>query len=183
MNEKKFDLLEKKTMTAQDIIELLDLRPLPKEGGYYRETYRSAEMIPGNALPDNYNDKRSFGTAIYYLLTPETYSALHKLPEDEIFHFYLGDPVIMLQLHPDKTSDVITLGHKIEKGQQVQVVVPKGTWQGTYLQEGGSFALMGTTMAPGFDFSDYTGGVRESLLQQYPDQKELIKRLSTPQAL
>ena len=177
---KEFNLVENEIMTAQDIIELLDLRSLPKEGGYYRETYRSAEIIHSNTLPDSYNEDRSFGTAIYYLLTPETYSALHKLPTDEIFHFYLGDPVIMLQLHPDKTSDVITLGHKINEGQKVQIIVPKGTWQGTFLKEGGSFALMGTTMTPGFDFSDYTGGIMESLLQQYPDQKELIKRLSAP---
>ncbi len=169
-------------MTAQEIIELLDLRPLPKEGGYYREMYRSAEMIPCNAQPDYYYDKKSFGTAIYYLLTPETSSSIHKLPSDEIFHFYLGDPVIMLQLHPDSSSDVITMGHKIDKGQQVQVVVPKGAWQGTYLQACGFFALMGSTMSPGFEFSDYTAGIRESLLQQYPEQKELINRLSDPQA-
>ena len=170
-------------MTAQDIISLLDLHPLPKEGGYYRETYRSKEIFSRTAVPEKYAEDRALGTAIYYLLTPATSSALHKLPADEVFHFYLGDPVTMLQLHPDTTSDVITLGHKIDEGQKVQVVVPKGTWQGSFLQEGGAFALMGTTMAPGFDFSDYTEGIRESLLLQYPEHEELIKRLSAPQVL
>ncbi|HDY87079.1 MAG TPA: cupin domain-containing protein, partial [bacterium] len=97
-----------------------------------------------------------------------------------IFHFYLGDPVVMLQLHQDMTSEVIILGQKIDEGQQVQVVVPKGTWQGTCLREGGNFALMGTTMAPGFDFSDYVEGIRDSLIRQYPDQMEWIKKLTAP---
>ena len=167
-------------MTGKEIIELLNLQPLPKEGGYYRETYKSKENILTESLSDKFSEAKSFCTAIYYLLIPDTFSALHKLTTDEIFHFYLGDPVVMLQLHQNMTSEVIILGQKIDEGQQVQVVVPKGTWQGTYLLEGGNFALMGTTMAPGFDFSDYVKGVRDSLKQQYPDQKELIIKLTAP---
>ena len=167
-------------MTGKEIIELLNLKPLPGEGGYYRETYRSKEKISIESLSDKFYDAKAFGTAIYYFLIPGTFSALHKLPADEIFHFYLGDPVVMLQLHQDMTSEVIILGQKIDEGQQVQVVVPKGTWQGTCLREGGNFALMGTTMAPGFDFSDYVEGIRDSLIRQYPDQMEWIKKLTAP---
>ena len=165
-------------MTGKKIIDILDLHPLPKEGGYYRETYRSEETISPDALPVRYANSKSMSTAIYFLLTPDTCSTLHKLPTDEIFHFYLGDPVIMLQLHPDLTSEVITLGPEIDNGRHVQVIVPKDTWQGSLLKAGGKYALLGTTMAPGFDFSEYEEGVRDSLVDQYPEQKELIEKLT-----
>jgi len=168
-------------MTAREIIDLLGLKPLQKEGGYFRETYRAEEKTAPAAFPSRYCDSKSLCTAIYYLLTPDTFSALHKLSTDEIFHFYLGDPVTMLQLQPDMTSEVITLGHKLDKGQHVQVIVPEGTWQGSFLNEGGRYALLGTTMAPGFDFSDYIEGSLEELISQYPDKKGLIKRLITQQ--
>ena len=164
-------------MTGKKIIDLLDLKPLPKEGGYYRETYHSQELISKQSLPLRYTNSKVFCTSIYYLLTPDTFSALHKLPTDEIFHFYLGDSVIVLQLHPDMTSNVITLGQELDKGQQVQVIVPQDTWQGTFLQNGGKYALLGTTMSPGFDFSDYTEGLKDDLINHYPDQVELISRL------
>jgi predicted cupin superfamily sugar epimerase len=156
-------------LTAQDIITALDLRPLPREGGYYRETYRSAEPLPGRL--------RKLSTAIYYLLTKDTFSALHRLPSDELFHFYLGDPVSMLQLRPDGTGKVITLGPDILEGQAPQVVVPAGVWQGSWL-ESGSFALLGTTMAPGFDFTDYEAGDRAELTRTYPEFANLIARLT-----
>ena len=125
---------------VEQIIERLGLSPHP-EGGCYRETYRSNEKIPPSALPGRYVGERCFGTAIYYLLTPGTFSRLHRLASDEIFHFYLGDPATMLQLHPDGEGRQITLGPDLLAGQHVQVVVPRGVWQGTVLSEGGRFAL------------------------------------------
>ena len=110
-------------ISAEEIIGILGLKPLPQEGGFYRETYRSIEKVLLEALPDRYRISKSFGTAIYYLLTPDTCSRLHRLPTDETFHFYLGDPVTMLQLHPDGTSQVIVLGPEIDKGEQFQVSV------------------------------------------------------------
>ena len=165
-------------LTAEEIIRKLSLKPLPGEGGFYRETYRSEEKIPMKGLPGRYSSAKSFCTAIYYLLTPDTCSALHRLSSDELFHFYLGDPVSMLQLHPGGTSKLLTLGQDVEKNEHLQVAVSRGTWLGAFLNEGGSFALMGTTMAPGFDFSDYEHGDREKLVRQYPDRKELITRLT-----
>jgi predicted cupin superfamily sugar epimerase len=103
---------------------------------------------------------------------------MHRLPSDEVYHFYLGDPVEMLQLHPEGRSEIVFLGRDIAAGQRVQVVVPTGTWQGSRLVEGGEFALMGTTMAPGFAQSDYEGGTAEELGDLYPDRWELIRRLS-----
>jgi predicted cupin superfamily sugar epimerase len=165
-------------ISAEEIMERLAMQPHLEEGGYFAETYRCAEMIPRAGLPERYPAERSFGTAIFYLLTPDTCSALHRLASDEIFHFYLGDPVSMLQLHSDGSSEVVTLGHDILGGQELQVVVPKGTWQGSFLNEGGQFALLGCTMAPGFDWADFERASREALLQQHPDKRELIVRLT-----
>ncbi len=103
-------------ITAEQLQRQLNLKPHPEEGGYFVETYRSDEHIPQNALPNRYEGDRSFATAIYYLLTSDTLSAMHRLPTDEIFHFYMGDPVEMLQLMPDGSGRVITLGNDILKG-------------------------------------------------------------------
>jgi predicted cupin superfamily sugar epimerase len=165
-------------ISAQEIIELLGLKPLRVEGGYFAEIYKCQEGIPRKALPERYHGKRSFGTSIFYLLTPDEVSALHTLESDEIFHFYLGDPVTMLQLHPDGSTDVVTLGQDIRSGQQLQVVVPRGTWQGSLLNEGGEFALLGCTVAPGFEYSDYEAGSRGDLMKEYPEQEDLIVRLT-----
>ncbi len=163
-------------MTADEIIERLGLAPLEMEGGYFRETYRCDEGVAGEALPARYGDRRCFGTVIYYLITPETHSQLHRLTSDEIFHFLLGDPAVMLQLHPDGTSRVVTLGHDIAAGHQLQVVVPRGVWQGCLLA-GGDWALMGVTVAPGFEYADYEAPDIDALLRRYPDRQDLIRRL------
>src|SRR5918912_1512770 len=110
--------------TAEQIIAALKLRPLPLEGGYYRETYRSSLELPAAVLTPHYAATRAAATAIYYLLTPETYSALHRLPTDEVFHFYLGDPVEMLQLWPDGSGRTELLGPDLAGGQRPQLVVP-----------------------------------------------------------
>jgi len=213
-------------LTPDEVIKLLDLKPLPQEGGFFRETWRSSESIPARGLPDRYAGPRSFGTAIYYLLTPGVFSALHRLPGDEVFHFYLGDPVSMLQLHPGGRSEEVTLGPDITNGQQVQVIVPAGTWQGMHLKEGGRtqnternvakpqqrvkraagttanaelsgssefsvqgslfcvhpvrFALLGTTIAPGYDPADYEAADPQRLIQDYPDRRDLILHLTQP---
>ena len=164
--------------TAEEIIEILNLKPLPAEGGLYAVTYKSDEVIAKDALPPRYTSERSYGSAIYYMLTPETFSAMHRLKSDEMFHFYLGDPVTMLQLHPDGSSEVITLGHDIAKGERPQVVVPHGVWQGAFLNEGGQFALMGTTVSPGYEDDDFELGVRDELVKLYPDRRDTIVRLT-----
>ena len=160
------------------IKSVLNLKPLPLEGGYYVETYRSQEHIPKDALPDRYDRSRSLATAIYYLLTAETFSAIHRLPTDEMYHFYLGDPVEMLLLSPDASGQVVTLGPDILQGMKPQVVVSKGVWQGSRLLPGGEFALMGTTMSPGFEFSDYESGQREVLGESYPQFRDVILTLT-----
>jgi len=165
-------------ITAEKIKSLLNLTPHPDEGGYFIESYRSPCQISKDVLPDGYGNGRSFSTAIYYLLTPDTFSAMHRLPADEIFHFYLGDPVEMLQLMPDGSGRIITLGPDIFKGMHVQVTVMKGVWQGSRLLSGGKFALLGTTMSPGFKGADYQSGQRDTLIKAYPQFRDLITALT-----
>jgi predicted cupin superfamily sugar epimerase len=169
-----------KTPSAAQLIEHLRLEPLTLEGGHFRQTYVAKESVATEALPARYGAPRTFGTAIYYLLTsePDSFSALHCLETDEIYHFYLGDPVEMLLLHPDRHGERIVVGPDILGGQQVQFVVPRGVWQGARLIYGGSFALMGTTMAPGFDFADWSEGKRDALIREYPQHAELIRALT-----
>lgn len=164
-------------MKAEDIIAMLELHPLPLEGGHYAETYRSSLTI-ARARPDGQLADRAMLTAIYYLLTSGSWSALHRLPSDEIFHHYIGDPVEMLLLYPDGTSRVDLLGKDLSMGERPQVIVPRGVWQGSRLKEHGQLALLGTTMSPGFEFEDYEHGRIEALLEEYPDQRDRIKRLA-----
>jgi predicted cupin superfamily sugar epimerase len=154
------------------------MQPLLQEGGFFIETYRAAEMLKKEILPAGLSGDRNISTVILYLLTAKTISLMHRLKCDEMFHFYLGNPVTMLQLHPDGSSEIITLGHDILNEQKVQVLVPKGTWQGAFIQPGGKFSLMGCSVAPGFDEADFELGDREKLLARYPDMRELILRLT-----
>jgi predicted cupin superfamily sugar epimerase len=160
-------------VTAKRLIQLLHLTAHPAEGGFFRETYRSsATFEPGAPFAGT----RSHGTAIYYLLTWDTFSAMHCLPGDELFHFYLGDPVEMLMLRPTGEGEVVVLGQDLAAGMTLQHVVPGGTWQGSRLVAGGEWALLGTTMAPGFEFADYLTGSAD-LLDDYPAHGDMIRAL------
>ncbi|HEU5401534.1 MAG TPA: cupin domain-containing protein [Terriglobales bacterium] len=163
-------------MTAEDVKRILHLIPHP-EGGFYIQTYKAAEHISGGVL-DGYDGERAASTAIYYLLESGTFSEMHRLRSDEVFHFYAGDPVDMLQLWPDGSSRVVQLGPDLTAGQIPQAVVPRGVWQGSRLAPGGRFALLGCTVAPGFEFADYESGRHDLLVAQYPSQRELIAALT-----
>ena len=165
-------------LTADAVIELLGMQPLTFEGGFFAETHRAGNLAPEHVpwAPDNH---RSLQTAIYYLLTPDTMSAMHLLPGDEVFHHYLGDPVHQLHLFPDATGRMVTIGSNLLAGERPQVVVPGGVWQGALLGPGRfGFALMGTTMAPGFDHRDFQAGNLTMLRQRFPDwEQEISERL------
>jgi len=165
-------------MSAEELIKLLKLRPHPKEGGFFCETYRADETLSAGALPSRYGAARSVGTAIYYLLTPTAFSAMHRLASDEIFHLYLGGPVRMLQLFPNGQGKTVLFGSDLVAGQSPQVIVPRGVWQGTMLEPGVPFALLGCTVAPGFDYADYEDGKRDELIARYPDFADWIRRLT-----
>jgi len=143
-----------------NLVAALGLTPHP-EGGFYRETYRTEQA-----------------TAIYYLLTADTFSEMHRLDADEIYHFYAGDPVEILRLFPDGTSDISRLGNYLQGGEIPQLVVPKGVWQGSRLCTDGTYALMGTTMAPAFNLNGYEQGKAEQLIAQYAKHSTMIKELT-----
>jgi predicted cupin superfamily sugar epimerase len=159
-------------MTTDEIKALLGLQPHPVEGGSFRRTYTSAATVE---LP---RGPRPMSTAIYYLLEPGTFSEMHRLESDEIFHFYLGDPVEMLQLYPDGRSAVFILGQDLFAGEHVQLTVPAGVWQGTRLIGEGKVALLGCTVTPGFDFADYRSGSYAELAAKWPAQAERIRALT-----
>jgi hypothetical protein len=164
--------------TASQIRELLHLEPLPVEGGYFRRTYESDHTIPRAALPPGYPGDRLLATAIYYLLTPDTFSAIHRLRGDEIYHFYLGDPVELLELHPDGKAARFILGQGLIAGMKLQHVVSGAVWQGSRLLPVGEYALLGTTMAPGFEYADYETGSRDQLISLYPGETQHIQALT-----
>jgi hypothetical protein len=154
------------------------LKPLRVEGGYFVETYRSEFALAQQSLPSGYRGERPLSTAIYYMLTPDTFSAMHRLKGDEVYHFYLGDSVEMLVLKRDGTGETIVIGPDVVSGMRLQHVVPGGAWQGSRLAPGGKLALMGTTMSPGFDPADFEEGMRDELSAQYPDYAALIATLT-----
>ena len=163
-------------MDAGEIIRRLDLQPHP-EGGYFRETHRDERLLPADAV--DRDGPRSTATAIYYLLGPGDFSAFHRIASDEVFHFYAGDPVALVQL-TDIGPQVTILGPDVLAGQHPQVVVPGGVWQGLYLEGGSRFALLGCTVSPGFDFADFDMGRRDDLLKAFPEQADIIGRLTHP---
>ncbi len=167
-------------ITPDEIIKLLDLKPLPVEGGFYSETYkRFGTAFPAElVLPADRSEDKPLSTAIYYLLTPETFSALHRLPGDELYHFYLGDPVELLILSPEGSADTHRLGTGFADGERPQIVAPGGSWQGSALSPGGTFALMGTTMTPGYDHDDFELGDGGDLARHYPAVADQIRRLT-----
>lgn len=167
---------------ADEVKKLLHLEPHPREGGWFRQTWRADERIPASALPARYDAGRDVGraagTAIFYLLEPGTFSEMHRLASDEVFHFYLGDPVEMLQLLPDGTGRTVILGSDIAAGQLVQTVVPEGVWQGSRLVHGGRVALLGCTVSPGFEYVDYETGSRAELTRGWSSFAQSIEKLT-----
>lgn len=156
-------------MTADQVINALGLVPLDQEGGLVLETYKSSQKT---------SDGGAACTAIFYLLRGSSFSHLHRLSGDELYHFYLGDPVELTELLPDGSVRTTTLGSGITHGECLQHLVPAGNWQGSRLKEGGSWALLGTTMCPGYRQDMYEHGDRAKLLRQYPSGRDSILRLT-----
>jgi hypothetical protein len=157
-------------LSAEELKKLLGLQPHPREGGWYVRTYEAAELVAADAFEDGrYAGARRTGTAIFYLLEPDTFSEMHRLKSDEVFHFYAGDAVEMLQLFPDGSGRRVLIGNDLVAGQWPQVVVERGVWQGSRLVEGGRWALLGCTVSPGFEFEDYDVGERAELCSGWPE--------------
>ena len=166
-------------MDARELIERLALAPLPREGGWYRETYRSADRLAAGTLPGRFRRDKSAATAILYLLTADSCSRLHRLPTDELFHFHMGGAVEMLLLHADGPASTPVLGNDLTRGEHPQIVVPAGAWQGSRVRAGGAWSLMSVTVSPGFDFEDYEEPeALEPLLARWPGHAAAIHALA-----
>ncbi len=166
-------------MTANEVKKLLGLQPHLQEGGWYVRTYEANESIAPTEFEDGrYAGPRRTGTAIYYLLEPGTFSEMHRLKSDEVFHFYAGDAVEMLQLLPDGTGRRVIIGNDLLTEARPQVVVERGVWQGSRLVDGGSWALLGCSVSPGFEFEDYDEGRREELCAGWPEWTGMISTLT-----
>jgi len=159
------------------LIEQYRLQPHP-EGGFFAETYRSAGLIPEAALPTDFAGERHFSTAIVFLLKENDFSALHRLRQDEIWHFYLGGALRLVMISPEGKFSEIILGRNGAAGDVVQAVVPAGYWFGATPIEGAAFSFVGCTVAPGFDFADFELAKRPEILAQFPDLETIILRFT-----
>ena len=159
-------------------IQKLNLTNHP-EGGYFRETYRSAETLQSDALPERFGGLRSFSTAIYFLLKGNQVSNLHRIQSDELWHFYYGSALNIYIIDQQGKCDQVCLGADAGKGEVFQAVVKAGCWFGAKVTSIDSYSLVGCTVAPGFDFNDFEIGDREKLLAWYPEHASIIKMLSS----
>lgn len=160
-----------------DLIVSLNLQPHP-EGGWYRETYRAKDTIPASGLPERFDGSRSCATVIYFLLDSENFSALHRIKADEQWHFYGGSTLTIHVIHTNGRYAPIKLGQNLGKGETFQAMVPHGCWFGATVDTPDSYALVGCSVAPGFDFKDFEMAQRECLRNEFPQYTELIDRLT-----
>lgn len=166
--------------TADALIEALGLLPHP-EGGFYRETHRDALVLGTNALPARFGGPRHASTAIYYLLRRGDFSAFHRIESDEVWHHYLGAALTVHVLHADGRHEALRLGKNLAAGERPQATVPAGAWFGSRIEGPGEHALVGCTVAPGFDFADFEMARREELLELAPEHAALVLELTRPQ--
>jgi predicted cupin superfamily sugar epimerase len=158
-------------------IAALQLKPHP-EGGYYRETYRAEERVAREHLPARFSGDRAFSTAIYFLLSGEDFSALHRIKQDEVWHFYDGSSIILHIIDPDSNYSTIRVGRNIQRGEVPQAVVKAGCLFGATVSDASSYALSGCTVAPGFDFADFEMPNRAELCALYPAHQSIIEQLT-----
>jgi predicted cupin superfamily sugar epimerase len=163
--------------SADDWIDALSLQPHP-EGGHYREVYRATERLEATALPSRFGSPRSFSTSIYFLLRAGETSALHRIRQDELWHFHDGDALVIHRIGPDGRHTAARLGLDVAAGDQPQRCVPAGDWFGAELATDGRFALVGCSVAPGFEFEDLEMAERADLSARFPEHAALIERLT-----
>ncbi|WP_374759373.1 cupin domain-containing protein [Dyadobacter fanqingshengii] len=149
------------------------------EGGYYAETYRASENVPQQVLPARFSGDRSFSTGIYFLLETHNFSAFHRIKSDEMWHFYAGEALEIFVIDAEQRDmQIIKLGNNPENGEMFQAVVPAGAWFASRPAQGSTYALVGCTVAPGFDFADFEMADREALQMQFPEFEQIIQELT-----
>jgi hypothetical protein len=165
------------TKDANYWIKKLNLEPHP-EGGFYRQTYKADQVLPREALSPQFAGPRPTSTAIYFLLEGKSFSAFHRLRSDELWHFYVGAPVLVHIIGESGEYSEILLGSDPDAGEDLQAVVKAGCWFASHVKDGKSFALVGCTVAPGFDFDDFELAKREELARLYPRHRQVIEQLT-----
>lgn len=164
--------------TAEALITGLHLQPHP-EGGFYRETYRSADTLPAHALPPRFAGARAASTSILFLLRAGDVSHFHVLRQDEIWHFHLGGPLELFELHPDGRLERTVLGPDVTRGQHVQHVFRAGVAFAAAPLPGTDYTLVGCTVAPGFEFADFSlltfADVARLCARLCPDKAEALR--------
>lgn len=165
------------TDDARRWVEQLELEPHP-EGGYYRETYRASMSLPEVALPKRFDGDRDAAALIYFLVPASTFSALHRIRQDEMWHFYAGDPLTLHEIAPDGTYRTQCLGRDPASGHQLHTVVSSGSWFGATVDAETGYALVGCTTAPAFDFEDFELADRDDLATTFPEHRDVIERLT-----
>jgi predicted cupin superfamily sugar epimerase len=160
--------------TAEEIKGMFGLQPHPT-CGFVAETYRSPLKIPANALPEAYEGDRPFGSALYFLVTPDAQIVMHRIRSDQLYHHYLGDPLEVLMLFPDGTGKVVTVGSDLGAGQRPQLFLPGGTFHTSRLDAEASFALLASTEWPGVEPPDVEHGDIEALMKDFPDFRDEIQ--------
>ena len=163
-------------ITPQQLIQQFNLQPHP-EGGWYKETYKSTELLPVAALPQRFTGNRSFSTAIYFLLEQGNFSAFHKIKSDECWHFYAGEPLAVYIINQQGALNIIELGNDINKGHVFQYVVPANCWFASRPAAESNFCFVGCTVAPGFDFEDFDLADVDELSKLYPQHRDIIHEL------
>jgi len=158
-------------------IEKLELEAHP-EGGYFRQTYKGDVTLAKEALPTGFAGARAASTAIYFLLEGKDFSAFHRLRSDEVWHFYTGKPLVVHVIEAEGRYSSVLLGPDPEAAQVLQAVVRAGCWFASHVEDWNSFAVVGCTVAPGFDFEDFELAKRAELSGRYPQHRELIERLT-----
>jgi predicted cupin superfamily sugar epimerase len=167
----------KKTNSIENIIKKLSLEPHP-EGGYFKETYRSLGEIIETNLDMDYKGKRNYSTCIYFLLTSDNFSALHRIKQDEIWHFYDGSPIRLHMISELANYSEHSIGRDFNKGEVPQFIVPGGNWFAAEVIDNNSFSLVGCTVSPGFSFKDFELKTRKELVSMFPNQEKIISKLT-----
>ena len=162
---------------AQYWIQELKLTPHP-EGGYFRQTYRADLVIGKDALPSPFTGPRAVSTAIYFLLDGENFSAFHRIRSDELWHFYAGSSIAIYIIDQLGAGSRILLGSNPDAGEVFQSAVKAGCWFASWVQDPKAFALVGCTVAPGFDFEDFEVAKRPELTRLFPQHAKLIEQLT-----
>jgi hypothetical protein len=148
------------------------------EGGYFKEIYRCHETINKEHLPKRFEADRNYSTSIYFLLAETSFSAFHKIKQDELWHFHYGNSLTIHIISPNGEYTHQKLGLDLDKGERPQVIVPAGYYFAAEVNDKSAYVLCGCTVAPGFDFEDFEMPKRDRLIKMFPQHETIITKVT-----